>query len=197
MSEFATLLKAARNLDQKALTTIFDLFSPGLYRFVSWFAPDPAFADRIVTEEFIQLVEDFAAGQGPRGHLRCHLYRSAYHRMVGRLRQMNPSAPLRLIIPALQKEKSTIDTSDRDGKAETGTLLDAMNAALSDDQRLVLILRFVEEFSVKETADILGKEVSNVKVIQSRGVGRLRKAMGMEAGEMPANLLRSSSSEKR
>ena len=197
MSEFATLLKAARSLDQKALTTIFDLFSPGLYRFVSWFAPDPTFADRIVTEEFTQLVEDFAAGQGPRGHLRCHLYRSAYQRMVARLRETNPSAPLTLVIPTLPKEISPVAPIERENKAETGTLLDAMNAALSDDQRVVLILRFLEEFTVKETADILGKEVSNVKVIQSRGMARLRKTMGMGADVVPANLLRPSSSEKR
>jgi len=47
---------------------------------------------------------------------------------------------------------------------------------------------------VKETAEILGKEISNVKVIQSRGFARLRKAMGLESDEDPGNLLASKGS---
>ena len=51
MSEFAALLKAARNLDQDALTAIFDLFSPALYKFVSRFVHDPTLADRLVASD--------------------------------------------------------------------------------------------------------------------------------------------------
>lgn len=188
MSEFAALIKAARNLDQKALTAIFDLFSPGLYKFVSRFVQDPEVADRIVAAEFGQLVEDFAAGRGPRGHLRCHLYRSAYRRMVDHLRETNPSAPLKLVLHARQNERGAF-VSDV-GVAGLERLLLAMNSDLSDDQRLVIILRFLEDFSLKETAEILGKEISNIKVIQNRGFTRLRRAMGMEPDEDPGNMLR-------
>jgi RNA polymerase sigma-70 factor (ECF subfamily) len=59
-------------------------------------------------------------------------------------------------------------------------LLVSMNTDLSEDQRIVVILRFLEEFSLKETAEIMGKDVNNVKVIQTRGIARLKKAMGMQ-----------------
>jgi RNA polymerase sigma-70 factor (ECF subfamily) len=48
---------------------------------------------------------------------------------------------------------------------------------LTEDQRHVIVLRFLEGFSLRETADIIGKEVYNVKVIQNRGVAKLRKAL--------------------
>jgi RNA polymerase sigma-70 factor (ECF subfamily) len=54
-----------------------------------------------------------------------------------------------------------------------------MNTELTDDQRHVIILRFLEDFSLKETAEIIGKEVNNIKVIQNRGIAKLRKAMGL------------------
>ena len=58
-------------------------------------------------------------------------------------------------------------------------LITAMNTELTEDQRHVIILRFLEDFSLKETAEIIGKEVNNIKVIQNRGIAKLRKAMGI------------------
>ena len=54
----------------------------------------------------------------------------------------------------------------------------AIKNELTEDQRHVIILRFLEGFSLRETANIIGKEVYNVKVIQNRGVAKLRKALG-------------------
>jgi RNA polymerase sigma-70 factor (ECF subfamily) len=62
-------------------------------------------------------------------------------------------------------------------------LISAMNTELTDDQRHVIILRFLEDFSLKETADIMGKEINNIKVIQNRGIAKLRKAMGLQHEE--------------
>jgi hypothetical protein len=56
-------------------------------------------------------------------------------------------------------------------------------AELTDDQRHVIILRFLEDFSLKETAEIIGKEVNNIKVIQNRGIAKLRKALGLQLEE--------------
>jgi RNA polymerase sigma-70 factor, ECF subfamily len=58
-----------------------------------------------------------------------------------------------------------------------------MNTDLTEDQRHVIILRFLEDFSLKETAEIIGKEVNNIKVIQNRGIAKLRKAMGIHMDE--------------
>jgi DNA-directed RNA polymerase specialized sigma24 family protein len=43
-------------------------------------------------------------------------------------------------------------------------------------------LRFLEEFNLRETAAILGKDVSHIKVIQSRALAKLRK--DLEHGEL-------------
>ncbi len=62
-------------------------------------------------------------------------------------------------------------------------LITAMQTELTEDQRHVIILRFLEDFSLKETAEIIGKEVNNIKVIQNRGIAKLRKAMGVHMDE--------------
>ena len=79
---------------------------------------------------------------------------------------------------------------ESDEQAGLQKLLSIMNTELSADQRLVILLRFFEDFSVKETAEIVGKDVNNIKVIQSRGLARLKKAMALEPDEDATGLLR-------
>jgi RNA polymerase sigma-70 factor (ECF subfamily) len=51
---------------------------------------------------------------------------------------------------------------------------------LGDEQRQVIILRFVEELDYREVAEILGKSVAAVRVIQHRALCALRKMMKVE-----------------
>jgi DNA-directed RNA polymerase specialized sigma24 family protein len=41
----------------------------------------------------------------------------------------------------------------------------------------VIILRFLEEFSIHETAAILGKKEDHVRVIQNRAIAVLRRSL--------------------
>jgi RNA polymerase sigma-70 factor (ECF subfamily) len=52
---------------------------------------------------------------------------------------------------------------------------------LRDEQRQVIMLRFVEEMDYREVADIIGKSVPAVRVIQHRALGNLRKIMMAQA----------------
>ena len=189
-SEFGNLLKAARNLDPEALAAIFDMFSPALYKFISRFVHDPSMSDLIVADVFAQLVEEFAVGNGPRSNLRSHLYRAAYQLIVLRLGEASPSSSLQVAISSRQADGSELIPSEGEEQIQRQILLSTMNNELSEDQRMVIILRFLEDFSLKETADILGKSISNIKVIQSRGLVRLRKALGLQHDQDPRNLLR-------
>ncbi|WP_077326750.1 RNA polymerase sigma factor SigX [Virgibacillus siamensis] len=50
----------------------------------------------------------------------------------------------------------------------------------SQDQKSVLILRYIQSFSIEETAEILSFSVSKVKTVQHRGIKRLKKWMSEE-----------------
>ena len=180
MNETAALLKAARSLDQKALATIFDLYSSSLYKFSSRLLHDPVQSDQMVAAVFEQLVTDLSAGEGPRTNIRSYLYQIAYRLIVQRFRDIHPHSHLEVAIRTPEKDKPASQINER-GTMEA--LLTSMNSELSEDQRIVIILRFLEDFSLKETAEIIGKDVNNVKVIQNRGIARLKKAMGMQVEE--------------
>ena len=179
MNELAALLKAARNLDKTALATIFDLYSPALYKFISRLVHDPVLSDQIVAAVFVQLVEELGAGRGPRTNIRSYLYQIAYRQVLGRFRDKHPHSPLEVVIRTTEKDKAAKPTPI-DERVMMEALLSSMNTELSEDQRIIIILRFLEDFSLKETAEIIGKDVNNVKVIQNRGIAKLKKALGMQ-----------------
>lgn len=48
---------------------------------------------------------------------------------------------------------------------------------LSDDQREVMLLRYVADLSIEDTADVLGKRAGAVKALQQRAIGRIRREL--------------------
>jgi len=177
------LLKAAQKLDEEALTAIFDSFAPAIYKYALRLCHDPIEADNIVGDVFSQLLEQFAGGKGPRTNLRSYLYQTAYHLVVDRSRENKHTAPLEVAINVQEKERSVPTATQIEERVLMEALVSAMNSELTEDQRHVIILRFLEDFSLKETAQIVGKEVNNVKVIQNRGIAKLRKALEHQIGD--------------
>jgi RNA polymerase sigma-70 factor (ECF subfamily) len=183
MTDGIALLKAAQKLDEDALTAIFDQFAPAIYKYTLRLCRDSLVADNIVGDVFAQLLEQFAAGKGPRTNLRSYLYQTAYHLVVDRSRDNQHNAPLDVAIGTYEKGQIAPTQSQIEERVMMEALISAMNHELTEDQRHVIILRFLEDFSLKETAEIIGKEVNNIKVIQNRGIARLRKALGMQFGD--------------
>lgn len=178
-----TLLKAAQKLDEEALTAIFDSFAPAIYKYALRLCHDPIEADNIVGDVFSQLLEQFAGGKGPRTNLRSYLYQTAYHLVVDRSRENKHTAPLEVAINLQERERTVPTATQIEERVLMEALVTAMNSELTEDQRHVIILRFLEDFSLKETAQIIGKEVNNVKVIQNRGITKLRKALEHQLGD--------------
>lgn len=183
INDGVNLLKAAQKLDEEALTAIFDTYAPAIYKYALRLCHDPIEADNIVGDVFSQLLEQFANGKGPRTNLRSYLYQTAYHLVVDRSRDNKHTAPLEVAINVQEKERTIPTATQIEERVLMEALVSAMNSELTDDQRHVIILRFLEDFSLKETAQIIGKEVNNVKVIQNRGIAKLRKALEHQIGD--------------
>jgi RNA polymerase sigma-70 factor (ECF subfamily) len=170
-----TLLDAARSMNQDALIKIFDLYSSALYNYALRLCNDPLEADQVVGDVFAKLLEQLSAGHGPSTNLRSYLYETTYHLIIDKSRYSRREAPLETVEFLKQDRSSSLVGLEDRMMFETVIL--AIKNHLTEDQRHVIILRFLEGFSLRETAEIIGKEVYNVKVIQNRGVAKLRKAL--------------------
>ena len=178
MRDEIALLKAARRLDQVALAAIFDLYASAIYGYILRLSHNPEQADQIVGDVFSKLLDKFAEGKGPRKNLRSYLYQMAYHLFIDHTRYDQHIAPIEIV------EYLSGDTTSVHDEIENRALLDivlmTINDELTIDQRHVIVLRFLEGLDLKETANIVGKSVNNVKVIQNRGIARIRKVLGLQ-----------------
>jgi RNA polymerase sigma-70 factor, ECF subfamily len=176
MMDESALLQAARKLDQEGLTIIFDTYAPAIYRYALRLCHDPVESDNIVGDVFSKLLEHCAAGKGPVTNLKSYLFQIAYHLLMDQIRWdrriINLEGMPESLIPVTSSSQVQIEE-----RALIDALLTALNFELSELQRHVILLRFLEGFSLKETALIVGKNISSVKVIQHRGIARLRNCL--------------------
>jgi RNA polymerase sigma-70 factor, ECF subfamily len=173
-----TLLEAARTMDKEALVKIFDLYSSVLFKYALRLCSDPVAADHIVGDVFAKLLEQLSAGNGPTSNLRSYLYEMTYHRMIDEVRYSRRRAPLE-VVDSLRGQAHPAFSSVED-QILLQQLLQALQNELTNDQRHVITLRFLEEFSLRETAAIMGKTVDHVKVIQNRAIAALRRSLAYQ-----------------
>jgi RNA polymerase sigma-70 factor (ECF subfamily) len=183
------LLNAAKKMNDEALSRIFDQYASPIYRYALRLCDDPLRADEIVGAVFARFLEKLSSGAGPAANLRSYLYETAYQLICTDVDYGQWSRRLdgQYQIPV------TGQSLPRNG--ENRELLQAMLRVikydLTEDQRHVLYLRFLEGFSLKETAVIIGKKVGNVKVIQNRAVTALRRSLihqGFEIADPPLDV---------
>jgi RNA polymerase sigma-70 factor (ECF subfamily) len=170
----ANLLKAIRKLDQDALTAVFDQYAPILYKYALNLGRNPDEADDIVGHVFSELLKHLKKGSGPRDNLRAYLFQIAYHKTVDQARDKQRTTPLDQIQSVSSGESIHIRHEDNEQISTLGAMIRDL---LSPDQRHVILLRFMEDFSLKETAEITGKSVTNIKVIQNRALTKLRDVL--------------------
>ncbi len=183
MAEDLHIWDAARQGDSSALGQIFDRFAPVLFRYAMGLCHDAAEADQIVGDVFAHLLEHMSEGRGPRSNFRSYLYQVAYHVLIDHVRQASH-------LMSMQAARDVPDGRmpvgiQVEGRELIRAVQHAMQHKLTDEQRQVILLRFVEGFSLKETALITGKTVNGVSVLQNRAIEKLRKAVSRKFGATP------------
>jgi len=144
--------------------------------------PDP---EDVLGEIFLQVARDFHKFRGDGDALRRWVFSIAHNRIIDAQRRRG-------------RDRSTPDPMDGAGGAEwidatpgtTSTsppeesvdpVLVAALAELSDDQREVIVLRFVADLPLEAVAKITGRKAGAVKSLQHRALENLRKAVSPEA----------------
>ncbi len=169
------LLDAVRRMEGEALAEIFDEYSPALHKYIQRSFSDPCLADNIVGDVFARLLDQLSCGKGPNANLRSYLFTATQNLLIDQMRYFNRRAPLDVVdifewdgVPAhLQTENEIL----------LETIIQAIHEQLTEYQRQVIILRFVEGYSLRETAALLGKSVNLVKATQNRAVTTLRRGL--------------------
>jgi RNA polymerase sigma-70 factor (ECF subfamily) len=171
----AALLKRAKEYDEEALEEIYDEYAPLIYGYIYRRVGDGMVAESLVGEVFVRMLDAIQAQRAWRTSFRGWLYRIAHNLIVDHHRS-EPDDP---VLPLQEQEVRAEDNPDDalSEKAARKRLLSAVRQ-LTPGQQQVLVLRFGEGLTARETAAVMEKSVSAVEALQHRGLASLRRILG-------------------
>ena len=181
MHPSTSLLKRVRGGDETALIRAYDEYAPKIYRYAYRLTGHRATAQDVASETFRRLLGALKQGGGPTDNLSAWLYRVAHNLVVDGFRLQPDEAPV-----PIQEAPEIPVRSRAESRLERREAVRAARAALSrltSLQQQVIALRFLEELSIRETAEIMGKTEGAVKALQYRGTNSLRRILEDEDGE--------------
>ncbi len=171
---FPKVLAAAAGGAEWAWAEVYRDLAPGLLRFLTGQgAADP---EDCLGEVFIQIVRQLGGFHGDEPAFRTWAFTIARSRLIDAWRkdQRRPakagedvSVAADRLAPAPPQEPATLQRA----------AVEEILATLSPDQRAVLMLRYVHQFSSEETAAIIGKPEGTVRVLQHRALRTLRRTL--------------------
>lgn len=179
---FPQLLAAAAEGDEPAWAELYREFAPSLLRFIaSQGAADP---EDCLGECFIQVVRNLPAFSGDEKAFRAWLFQVARNRVVDswRAAHRRPVTPVRDVVAA---HEARHQDDPADARILGRDTVEEVLALLGDDQRAVLVLRVLDQFSVEDTARILKRSPGAVRVLQHRAIRSLRRALAESPSTEP------------
>lgn len=173
------LLERAIQNERDAQRIIFERYFAAITQFVRLRVNDREQARDIASDVFLDLFVALRGISPPRTNLRAWLFRVARNKIVdhyGHSKKLSADV-LDEWVPASRENEPEAAVMQSWQLERTRRALNM----LVEEQQEVLILRFSQGLSVKETADLMDRSVSAIKSLQFRAVENLRQLLG--AGE--------------
>jgi RNA polymerase sigma-70 factor (ECF subfamily) len=168
------ILNRAKQFDRQALEEIYDLYSPGIYRYAYRLLGDVDLAMDCMSETFSRFLTALRHGNGPDNYIQAYLYRIAHNWVTDFYRsKASTTLPLDMDLRADEIDEPQIKTA---ASLEVQQLRKALSQ-LTPSQRQVIILRYLEELENETIAQVMNKPVGSIKALQHRGLESLRRIL--------------------
>ncbi|MFB8025907.1 MULTISPECIES: RNA polymerase sigma factor [unclassified Streptomyces] len=194
--EVAAVRAAKDPADKAALAEIFDAMYGPVVRFMHARIQDPVTAEDLAQEVFVKIVQNIDTYTG--GGIFAWVWRIArnvyndYFRPMKNRGFEQPTGDF-WHLDAPSTEMGPEEAAEwSDVRAAMKDKLDKLPPA----QHMVLALRITAELSTAETAEIMGKSVGTIRVLQCRALAKLRTLMPERDGNLATYLLAASDSER-
>ena len=174
VQEDKLLIRYAQAGDADAVAELYRRHSPAILRYVFFRMNDQTTAEDLTGDVFLEMVQALHRYTERGAPFTAWLFRIAHARVVDYHRRQ-ARRPIETLSESLEDQAPDPETQAAN-RAETRNLLMAMNG-LTDEQRTVLQLRFIEGFSVEATARIMRKSTGAIKALQHRALDRLGRQL--------------------
>lgn len=168
------VLAARAPQDFDAFAELYRRHLDRIYRFVRSQVPDDSTAEDLTAQVFFKALSSAGSFRGEAAY-RSWLYRIAHNVVAswGRQRARSP-----LVVEDLpESEDLTPSPATQAIAGEQRAMVRAKVAELPPAQREVVALRYLEEFSIEEVADVTDRSKGAVRILLHRARLRLRRSL--------------------
>ena len=171
-SEIVTLIEKAAGGDFEAFGELYSTYLDRIYRYVFYQVKDKMTAEDITEEVFVKAWKAIGSCKGKEKTFLSWLYRIAYNHLINTVKYMKRFTPI--------EEVDFIDPKQRiDTEIEYKELLETITC-LPENQKQVIILKFIEGLDNREISKIMGKNEGTIRILQMRALNSIRQKMGDE-----------------
>ena len=158
--------------DPQAFAALYDQYVVRIFKYVYRQLPDEPVAQDVTAATFEKALRHIRRYEVQGGNFGAWLYRIAHNELMSHFRRQKFLAPLQWLGWSEGRGAETA-VSQHEQHSQLRTAL----AQLSAKDRDIISLRYFEEFSSEEVAEILGCSTQNVYVRLHRALGRLRQQL--------------------
>ncbi|MBT3668890.1 MAG: sigma-70 family RNA polymerase sigma factor [Chloroflexi bacterium] len=175
------LLNQARNLDENALTEIYDTYNLELYKYAYRILGDQMQAEDCVSETFNRFLNALHKGKGPKDNIRAYLYRIAHNWITDQFKSKS-NKTIQIDIEQFSSKEKLPEIQVHDNLSLERVRLAMKN--LTPDQRQVIALKFFEGWNSKEISNIMEKPIGAIKSLQYRAISAMKKLISQQIKEV-------------
>jgi RNA polymerase sigma-70 factor (ECF subfamily) len=168
------LVERLKQLDPDAIQHVYRLHAGGIYRYALSQLGERAAAEDVVAEVFLRLMDTIERYEYRGVPLQAYLFRIARNQIVDLQRRRGRLSGLDALSESAQL---SLDPAVLAEKRLSWADLQRMLTRLTDEQRQVVLLKFVEEMDTREIAMVMGKSEGAVKGLQHRAFESLRRLL--------------------
>ncbi|HEX4743573.1 MAG TPA: sigma-70 family RNA polymerase sigma factor [Candidatus Limnocylindria bacterium] len=174
LSPIPDVIDRARSGDRAAFAELYDAHVDSVYRYLLYRVREPSDAEDLTSEVFTRAFANIHRYKWQGKSFLAWLYTIARNAVTDRRRRDRPTVEIDNAYGLAAEGPSAHDLAVR------GEDVEALRGAvkhLTGEQQEVLVLRFVENLSSREVANILGKNEGAIRALQFRALGRLRRIL--------------------
>jgi RNA polymerase sigma-70 factor, ECF subfamily len=188
-SEEKRLLRSAQKDNGDAFAALYRANVQAIYRYIYYRVSDRQLAEDLTSDVFMRALRGLKRYEDRGKPFVAWLYRIAHDRVIDHRRRVNRRATDVDIDDKPMPVRVDMDSGMM--RKQAARALRSAIAQLTDDQQQVIILRFIEGYSLDDTAQAMDKKANAIKALQHRAVralGRQLEREGFPIDEILAGL---------
>ena len=177
------LIHRAQRGDREAITALYDCCYASVFRYIYYRISDQQYAEDMTNEVFVRMISRLPSYVDQGRPVLAWLYSIAHNLVIDHYRSRNGTEDM-----PLEERLAGTEGNDPAGLTEEHLAQECLVSAmqkLTEDQRQVVQLKFIEDREIGEVAAILGKSERAIRSLQHRALAALNRAMQQEPNYEP------------